>query len=245
MRLRSVAIWPVAAIMFLRLGGVTAHASNTPKPDGVPTSEVGSLVTNRYVGGGLMAWASHTLITWNCDGGSVTRSGGLADLDTNGTQWNCAGLQSLGSYNQGIFESRIYFPAAPNGEVANWPAFWLSGNPWPYRGEIDAAEGLAGCLKITYHYNADGPALTAPYTPAATVSHCVTTQPGWHTVTFVWRGQTISFYYDGKLVYTISGTFVVDAPEQIIIENTEGQYGNQPGTPAHLYVQYVRVWHVK
>src|ERR1700761_2232084 len=61
------------------------------------------------------------------------------------------------TYTYGFLEARVWLPAAngaPN-KVANWPAVWTDGQSWPYDGEDDIVEGLAGQVCAHFHSAAE------------------------------------------------------------------------------------------
>jgi hypothetical protein len=204
------------------------------EPLGVPPSRVGKLLVSD-TGDDLASWRR----LWHGAGGTRAHSNGVLYLTTSGANRNGYSIISPNTYTSGVFEARIYFPGASDGEIADWPAFWLlsSGSShavsWPT--EMDLAEGLAGYLCVVYHYIDDGmPAGTNPFT--------VTSAPGWHVVTGMWSTGRWQVYYDGKLVKTISGPQVANRPMNIILSAYMGQYGHLPGEPSTVKVSYLRVW---
>jgi hypothetical protein len=209
-------------------------------PDGVPASHVGALMQNLSGPDILLTYHQGVMAGTDCSSpplGLDTTMG--VDLHTDG-RTECAALSSPVTYGTGIFEARIWFDGGGGDSIANWPAFYLVGSPWPAAGEIDAAEGMHGCLQVTYHFGTrQNPRQDGPY--------CVTSTPGWHVVTVVrapgdlQTGRVDTVYYDGRQVWTGSG-FVVASPEYIVVSNNEGQYGRQPGDAADLWINYVRVW---
>jgi hypothetical protein len=202
-------------------------------PAGVPASQVGKLIVND-TGDDLASWPR----LWRGTGGTMTHSNGVLDLWTSGANRNGYSIISPNTYTSGIFEARIYFPGASDGKIADWPAFWLYDSSdavsWP-GSEMDLAEGLSGYLCVVYHYSDDG-------TPAATTPFSVTSAPGWHVVTGVWSNRRWDVYYDGKLVKTISGSYVANQPLNIALSAYMGQYGHLPGEPSTVQVSYLRVW---
>ena len=218
-------------------------------PAGVPVAQVGRLRAD--LSGAEIAAAWTPLRDRTCNGaGMVRSSNGQLHLFSDGTVNDCSAVISPGVYTNGVFEAKIDFAAAADAKVADWPAFWLTSGwsgtlPWPYGGELDAAEGLGGALGVTYHYNANGPDPALPRTPAHTTTYYVTAVPGWHVVAVVWTARRFDVYYEGKLVKTISGSFVQDSPMHVIFDMTSGQPGHQPGDPASMDVAYIRIWTVK
>ncbi len=99
------------------------------------------------------------------------------------------------SYVYGYFSARVFVPCAA-GQVVNWPAFWLVGDPyrWPATGEIDIFEGLGGHLWWHFHFR-DSSGSPASYGGDAAGSYC-----GWHKFAVSWRPAAIRWFYDGTLV---------------------------------------------
>ncbi len=168
-------------------------------------------------------------------GGTMTHSNGVLYLSTTGATDNGYEIVSPDTYTSGIFETRMYFPGASDGEIADWPAFWLSAVNWPDGGEMDLAEGLSGTLSATYHYGVNGTAESSGSFP-------VTSTPGWHVVTGVWTTGRWDVYYDGKLVKTFSESYVKNDPMNVIFDAYTGEYGHLPGQPSTVEVSYFRVW---
>jgi hypothetical protein len=204
-------------------------------PTGVPASQVGQLLVND-TGDDLASWPRQQRGT----GGTMTHSNGVLSLSTSGANNNGYSIISPKTYTSGIFEARIYFPAASDGKVADWPAFWLSSawanaTPFPNGGEADLAEAMGGDLMVTYHYGANNSQLG---------SYGITSTPGWHTITGVWKTGEWDIYYDGKLVKTLNSGVVVNDPMNVIFTQYQGNLGLQPGVPATMQVQYLRIWSV-
>lgn len=134
-------------------------------------------------------------------------------------------------------EARLYLPAAPSGGIANWPAFWASGATWPNDGEIDTFEGLSGSAAYHFHYGTQ----SAELSEGASVSGSYT---GWHTFGVVWTTSSLTFYYDGADVGSLTAG-VTDQPMPIIINLAVGAYGGPVVTPSSMLVNYVRVWSLR
>jgi hypothetical protein len=212
--------------------GTPSPTSAQVMPQGVPTSQVGKLLLND-TGDDLASWPR----TDYGAGGTIAHSNGVLYLTTSGANRNGYSVVSADTYTSGIFESRIYFPGASHGEIADWPAFWLSSVNWPDGGEMDLAEGLAGTLSATYHYGING-------TPEESESFPVTSTPGWHVITGVWTTGRWDVYYDGKLVQTFSASYVKNDPVNIILSAFTGQHGHLPGEPSTVRISYLRIWSV-
>jgi hypothetical protein len=89
----------------------------------------------------------------------------------------------------------VYIPEAANGQVANWPAFWTSGDPWPENGEIDMLEGLGGSACVHTHYETAqgeaGPSGGCASPPLGT---------GWVTVSMLRENGEVKVWYDSAYI---------------------------------------------
>jgi beta-glucanase (GH16 family) len=173
------------------------------------------------------------------DPAQVSVGGGYLHLDAVARSEQCGGetrayasgmvnTDGLHEFTSGAFEARIYLPAAPDGGVADWPAFWADGQSWPADGEMDVMEGLSGQTCFHYHDPSGGP------------GGCADVGPGWHVFGADWEGDTVTYYYDGHDV----GSTTTDGspePQYLILNNAVGGAGGQTA-PADMLVDYVRVW---
>jgi hypothetical protein len=131
----------------------------------------------------------------------------------------------------GYFEAQIYLPPAPDGTVANWPAWWMDGQVWPQDGEIDIVEGLGGQACFHFHFSRNNP-------PGGCVSGRYS---GLHTFGVDWEASSITWYYDGTRVGQVTSN-VTSSPMYLILNNCQGQYGGTTVVPSDMQVSYVRVW---
>ncbi|MBO0837342.1 MAG: glycoside hydrolase family 16 protein [Actinobacteria bacterium] len=218
------------------------------RPEGVPPAQVGPLELDAHVSTGLARWPHGVAGEWfgqQCyGGGSYSISHGNFSLTTTGATGNCAEISSPATYTSGIFESRMSFSGS-QGKIADWPVFWISGQPWPQYGEIDAAEGHNGCLEVTYNHEATPGQPVGNYSVKSVGHTCITTKPGWHKVAVAWGAHSLTFYYDGQKVVQWTASWIKNKPSRIILMANEGHWGLQPGTPASLVISYVRVWGIK
>jgi hypothetical protein len=150
------------------------------------------------------------------DGGRVTRD------------YVSGSVKARETFSGGAFEARINVPMTASGsQVANWPAWWMTG--WPISGEIDIWEGLAGagaCWSVH----------PEPVDPGG----CVVPTPGWHTYGASWvNGVGVEIYYDG--VKIASAPFVVTSPDYPVLDNATATWA-AVATPADMRVDYVRHW---
>ena len=141
-------------------------------------------------------------------GGYLRLGTAYKDVTVAGTHYDMvAGIvQSDNRFEQtyGYFEARIYLPGS-NGQIQNWPAFWLNGENWPTDGELDIMEGLSGKAGWHFHSPSGGPGETEAgnYT-------------GWHTYGALWEPGKVTYYYDGVEVGEIS-TGITSSPMYLIL----------------------------
>lgn len=166
---------------------------------------------------------THTAST--CKGVTEPWTGSV--VTTNPTGRTSGGFQ----YKYGVAEARIYLPADGTG-VANWPAFWSNGQSWPTDGENDILESMGNQVCSTFH-----DPLGAPHV-------CLNTgaiTPGWHTFGANWQPGSVTYYYDGKDVGTVT-LGVTSAPMYLVLDNTVDSTGYTNNVADSMQVQYVRVW---
>jgi len=136
------------------------------------------------------------------------------------------------SFTYGYMEARIWLPGS--GSIADWPAFWAGGEPYSdAKGEIDVVEGLGGRACATFHD-----------VTAAGESACSngTFTGGWHTFAADWEPGSVTFYYDGTEISTVTSG-VTSYPMFLIIDLALSTDMARPDTaPATMRVAYVRVW---
>jgi beta-glucanase (GH16 family) len=150
-------------------------------------------------------------------------TGGLVSTNPNG------GASPGFQFTYGFLEARMYLPASGT-KIANWPAWWADGQDWPTDGEIDVLEGLGGSAAYHFHDPSGGPGASVPgnYT-------------GWHVFGADWQPGSVTYYYDGVAVGSITSG-ITSAPMYLILENSAGSYGGPAVLPATVLVDYARVW---
>jgi beta-glucanase (GH16 family) len=132
-------------------------------------------------------------------------------------------------YTYGVVEARVYIPASGT-QIANWPAVWTDGQSWPADGEDDLVEGLGGKACFHFHDPLGGPGA------------CDTKlTPGWHTFASDWQPGSVTYYYDGVDVGSIT-TGITTAPMYIIMDNTTSIDDPSTSEADSMDVAYVRVW---
>ena len=167
-----------------------------------------------------------------------------------------AQIYSLGVFQQryGAFEAEVYLPAAPDGTIADWPAFWMTGTPaksWPNTGEVDLVEGLGGNAEYHFHYGHAG-------TNGQAAGGTADIGPGWHTFGVDWqlaRGTSgpvyvMTFYYDGKYAGIIDEpkslipgpNRLTPAPMDILFTISHNAADGSPDLSATMEIAYVRAW---
>jgi len=156
--------------------------------------------------------------TESCDGGSHPYASGM--VNTNG-KFN---------YTYGYLEARVWLSGS--GAISNWPAVWTDGQSWPADGELDVMEGLSGQACWHFHdpQGAPGSCSSATFTG------------GWHTFGADWEPGSVTYYYDGAAVATITSG-ITSSPMYVIL-NLGADHGNSGPlqAPATMRVDYVRVW---
>jgi hypothetical protein len=130
------------------------------------------------------------------------------------------------SYAYGVLEARVYIPAL-NSAIADWPAVWTDGQHWPTDGEDDIFEALDG--EACYHFR----------NPSSNRGGCDTAVgPGWHTFASDWEPGSVTYYYDGVEVGSVTSG-ITSAAMYIVLDNTTRA---NTGIGDSFRIQYVRVW---
>jgi len=176
------------------------------------------------------------------DPAQVVEGSGELDLNLIASPESCGGqtrpytsglISTAGkfTYTYGYVEVRAWLPGS--GTINDWPGIWADGQSWPTDGELDVVEGLGG--QACWHFHDP---LGAPGGCAAGSSYT----GGWHTYGADWEPGSVTYYYDGTVVGTIT-TGVTSAPMYLILDlAADNTYGGPLAAPATMRVDYVRVW---
>jgi hypothetical protein len=155
--------------------------------------------------------------------------------------WECVAIESDAIMAPGhIYQIEEYIPALANGNIADYPSWWMTDTGW--NSEVDMAEALAwgdtatidGSMCLDIHLG-QGSQNTTP--------NCLTEAAGWHTYTMVWTASgAITMFYDGTWLHPIgvSGTTATDM-HMIIFNNNNGGSGAVDST---LKLAYLAEWSI-
>ena len=172
---------------------------------------------------------------------SKTESCGIADPEYASGMVNTNGKFS---YTYGFLQARVWLPAKTGdpSQVADWPAVWTDGQNWPADGEDDVVEGINGQACAHFHSGVDpgGVAAADGTADVSAKSGCVNEilTGGWHTFGANWEPGSVTYYYDGKDVGSVTSG-VTSAPMFVILNYAAGAPYQSPST---MKVDYVRVW---
>ena len=148
------------------------------------------------------------------------------------------------SYTYGFLQARVWLPAVTGepAKIANWPAVWTDGKNWPTDGEDDIVEGINGQACAHFHSAVSPGGIAAGNGTAevSAVSGCVdeTLTGGWHTFGADWKPGSVTYYYDGKDIGSVTSG-ITSAPMFVILNYAAGPPYQSPST---MKVDYVRVW---
>jgi len=175
------------------------------------------------------------------DPNQVSVAGGELDLNLVAKTESCGGqtrsyasglVSTSGkfSYTYGYLEARVWLPGGS--AVTDWPAVWTDGQSWPTDGELDAVEGLGG--QACWHF----------HDPLGAFGGCsqTTMTGGWHTFGADWEPGSVTYYYDGLAVGTVTQG-ITGAPMYVILDlAADNANGGALQAPATMRVDYVRIW---
>jgi len=200
-----------------------------PIPDGVPASQVGSLVLNDTGAQLYSAWSADPVNSWCGDSGDSVSGDNLVLTAGSG----CTDIGSPVAYTTGIFQATF-----STSTLSGHPAFWMSGfssvqgaGAWTNYGEIDAAEAPnSGEWDIFYHAHG---ATNAYYQFG--VSHTA----GTHTVDIVRLASgECDIYWDGTEVATFPTDMLNGVPTPLLL------MFDTSGTTTPLVVSNLSIWNL-
>jgi beta-glucanase (GH16 family) len=171
---------------------------------------------------GTAMYLSVTHQASSCRGLRFPWTGAIVDTDPHDGRRG-GGFQ----YTYGVLEARVYVPAA-GPLIANWPAVWAVAQRYSSAyGEDDVFEGLAGLACWHFHRS------------SGSSGGCdKKIKPGWHIFASDWQDGSVSYYYDGVKVGTITSN-ISSGPMYVILDNTVR--ANRAKADS-MRVKYVRVW---
>jgi beta-glucanase (GH16 family) len=133
------------------------------------------------------------------------------------------------SFTYGYFETRVWLPGGASG--VDWPAVWAVGANWPAGGELDLVEGLGGQACWHFHDPSGGPGgCSGNYTG------------GWHTFGADWEPGSVTWYYDGKDVGSVTQGITATPMFLLATLDLDNTYGGPIQAPATLKIDYIRIW---
>ena len=174
------------------------------------------------------------------DPAQVVQGNGELDINLIAKSESCGGqtrpyasglLSTRGSftYTYGYVEARVWLPGTSS--LSDWPAIWTDGQNWPADGELDVLEGLGG--QACWHF----------HDPLGAPGGCAFGYlGGWHTFGADWERGSVTYYYDGINVGTITSG-ITSSPMYVILNlAADNAYGGPLQAPATMRVDYVRIW---
>jgi beta-glucanase (GH16 family) len=193
-------------------------------------------------------WAVASGTSWSASGNTsdasniIMRNPGLTLRQASAS----SGVQIMTNYTLpvgGCCEASCWFPGSgaptPGMAIYNWPAWWTSCNAdWPAGGEIDIAEGLSGTLTCNYHSTASPNDNGPEPGPSGAWSN------SWHTYGMLRTASLISWYFDGKVVRTVTPNDNGKG-QNLLLDITTGSFGGPVsvfGAASDMKVAYVRAW---
>jgi len=159
-----------------------------------------------------------------------------------GFQYTSGTINTENSFSQtyGYFEMRAQLPAGGQGL---WPAFWLlkNNNTWPP--EIDVLEQVSSPTSNIFSTVID----TGQGNQQGSVN-VGNTSAGFHDYGVLWTPQTITFYYDGRQLFSTPTPADMNSPMYMLVNLALG--GSWAGTVgantnwalANMKIDYVRAY---
>ena len=162
------------------------------------------------------------------------------------------------SFKYGFIEARIKMPVGSG----NWPAFWMLGDNinqvgWPYSGEMDIVEIHSDRPTITTsatHFSATDTPRTCCGNARFVFDEVevgVNVSSDYHTYAISWLPNSISYYFDGRLVgkvtpSRVSGKWAFNEKFFLILNNAVGPFGGTWATlqSSTMSIDWVRSYQV-
>lgn len=166
----------------------------------------------------------------------------------NGQTYATGVLSSMGTFEHtyGYYEVRAEMP----GGSGFWPAFWLmrSDKAWPP--ELDVMEyssRLPNEYATTLHWGTDSGG-NHPYAQSFN-KDLGDLSKGFHTYGVDWQADKITWYFDGKSVFSTDTPSDMHSPMYLLLNQAVGSgnswIGNPDGSTQQYKIDYVRVYDSK
>ena len=160
-------------------------------------------------------------------------AGGLVSSNPDDGQPGHTGFQIAPTPSHPVYVQWQATLPTVDGQVANWPALWLTGQDWPVTGEIDVIEGF-GDVEYHIEYGPQGSDFGSGVSNPGGVGG---TTGGTHTFGALWTTTGVTFVYDGVVVGSEAAD--LSGPMYLVMVNSAGPPALEPTT---MTVRYVRVW---
>jgi hypothetical protein len=168
----------------------------------------------------------------------LSHSYGLGVEVTGPEQWSEVANPGAVIGPSSFLTALMYIPPGGKNQVANWPALWSTGTPWPPNGEIDILEGTHGQSCFKAHYGPD-----AAHEIGGSGCNGAT---GWVQIV-MWRSDgVVTATYNGVKVASVK--LPVSAPEYVLFQNQDGPITQCPYCqgplkyPVTAWLSNIKIW---